>query len=121
MATLYRLSTAIFWLLVALAGGAALFAPAPPEAPAVSPATRGVTPAELAAHATEEDCWMAIRGGVYDVSAYLPEHPTRPQVVLPWCGREATEAYATKLRGRPHSPEADRLLETWRIGSLAAP
>lgn len=62
---------------------------------------------------------MAIRGAVYDLSTYLPEHPSRPDIVLPWCGKEASEAYNTKMKGRPHSPYADELLAKYRIGSFA--
>lgn len=35
-----------------------------------------------------------------------------------WCGKEATDAYRTKTKGRPHSPYADQLLPTYRIGQL---
>ena len=63
---------------------------------------------------------MAIRGGVYDLSAYLPEHPSRPVLIEPWCGKEATEAYNTKTKGRPHAPFADELLAKNKIGKLAA-
>lgn len=73
---------------------------------------------EIARHATESDCWMSINQQVYDLSAYIPEHPTRPAVILAWCGQEASEAYRTKLRGRTHSAEADRLLENYRIGRV---
>ena len=63
---------------------------------------------------------MAIRGAVYDFGAYVPEHPTRPDIITAWCGKEATEAYNTKTKGRPHSPYADELLAKYRIGTLAA-
>jgi hypothetical protein len=36
---------------------------------------------------------------------------------VPWCGKEATEAYNTK-QGRLHSPYADELLAKYRIGTL---
>jgi cytochrome b involved in lipid metabolism len=64
---------------------------------------------------------VAIDLAVYDVSRYLPEHPSRSGIVEPWCGKEATEAYQTKMKGRPHSPEADELLARYRIGTLARP
>jgi cytochrome b involved in lipid metabolism len=57
---------------------------------------------------------------VYDLTAYLPEHPSTPSVIVPWCGREASEVYRTKTRGRPHSPEADQLLSRYRIGVIGA-
>lgn len=119
MRRLYLSATLVFWLLVAAFWAAGYYFPEP-EVGAVAGAERQVSPAELARHAGPDDCWMAIRGGVYDVSPYLPEHPSRPDVVLPWCGREASEAYATKNKGRPHSAQADELLARYRVGTLAA-
>ena len=43
-----------------------------------------------------------------------------PAAILPWCGKDASEAYRTKTRGRPHSPYADTLLPKYRIGALTA-
>ena len=118
MRRLYICATAVFWLLVATVAIVGNWSPA--ADPASAPAPERLIPvAELAKHALPNDCWMAIRGGVHDVSAYLPEHPSRPSVVVPWCGREATEAYETKTRGRPHSAQADELLARYRIGRLA--
>ena len=74
----------------------------------------------MSTRASPDNCWMAIRGTVYDLSAYLPRHPSPPEIVLPWCGKEATEAYDTKTKGRPHSAYADELLAKYRIGILAA-
>lgn len=34
-----------------------------------------VTLEELGKHNTSADCWIAIHGNVYDVTAFLPEHP----------------------------------------------
>lgn len=117
MRRLYLYSTILFWLLVAAFWAGGLWAP-PPAAEAVA-AEKVYTAADLARHAAPANCWMAIRGGVYDFSGYLPEHPSRPEVIEPWCGREATEAYNTKTKGRPHSPYADGLLERYRIGKFA--
>jgi Cytochrome b5-like Heme/Steroid binding domain len=128
-------STALFWLGVAVLalsgrGVAPLTAPPPaapaarslPAAPSATSAPSGhFTLAEVGRHRTAGDCWLVIDGGVYDVTAYLPEHPSRPEVVTAWCGREATEAYQTKTRGRAHSREADALLQTQRIGQLTPP
>lgn len=117
---LFLLATGVFWIGVLvfwLAGRGG--EPRPPVPPTTALAARALSLAEVAAHAVPEDCWMAIDGQVYDVSAYLPEHPSRPAIVLPWCGREASEAYRTKGKGRPHSPDADRLLATFRIGRLS--
>jgi cytochrome b involved in lipid metabolism len=120
MRRLYIHATAVFWLLVAAVAIVGHWSPA--ADPAAAPATERLIPVEeLARHALPDDCWMAIRGAVHDVSAYLPEHPSQPSVVLPWCGREATEAYETKTRGRRHSAQADELLARYRIGRLVSP
>ncbi len=74
---------------------------------------------EVASHATPEDCWMAIDGGVYELSEYLPRHPTDLDVIAQWCGREASEAMHTMGgRGRDHSDFTWRRLERYRIGAL---
>ena len=118
MHRVYLATTLIFWLLVSAFWAGSLWLPPADESVAVA-AEKVIARSELAKHALPDNCWMAIRGKVYDVSAYLPEHPSRPDLVLPWCGKEATEAYDTKTKGRPHSAYADELLATYRIGSLA--
>ena len=92
---------------------------AAPATPAPStPAPARYTVAEIAGHADAKSCWMAIDGVVYDFTAYLPQHPADPQAMLRHCGKEASEAFRTKDAGRPHSPYAARLLDTYRIGTL---
>ena len=118
MRRLYLSATLIFWLLVLAFWAGSVWLPRRDGGVADAP-ERVISTAELARHALAEDCWMAIRGQVHDLGAYLPEHPSRPDVVLPWCGKEATEAYETKTRGRRHSAAADAMLASYRIGILA--
>ena len=92
------------------------------EAPESNEPT-GYSVSEVAKHATLEDCWMVIEGVVYDVSDYVPRHPASPEVLEPWCGREATEGMRTKgMRTKgdnsDHSARAWRMLERYRIGEL---
>ncbi len=131
MRAFYKLATALFWVAVLLIWGWATWHPAepvsaqPPEPVAVvsvrSEQAATYTAADVARHARPEDCWMIIDGRVYDISAYLPDHPSRSGIVEPWCGKEASEAYHTKGRGRPHSAGANALLAEYRIGTLGAP
>lgn len=78
--------------------------------------------AEVARHDSLEDCWMVIEGVIYDLSEYVPRHPAPPDVLEPWCGREATEGMRTKSHnsggGSDHSARAWRMLERYRIGLL---
>jgi cytochrome b involved in lipid metabolism len=123
---LVLVATVLFWLGVGWFAWAAWRAEAPTAA-AASPAvgasagteTPRITPAELARHARAGDCWLAIDGAVYDLSAYGPLHPAEPEVLNAWCGREASAAYRTKGLpggGRPHSARADAMLPRYRIG-----
>ncbi len=73
---------------------------------------------EVAEHDSLDDCWMAIEGKVYDFSNYIPEHPTPPSVMKPWCGEEATEGMRTKGYGRDHSPAAWEMMEDYLVGRL---
>ena len=80
---------------------------------------RVITTKELARHASARDCWLAIEGGVYDFTGYIPLHPAAPRVLIEWCGKDATEAFRTKGYGRPHSPAAQAMLPRYRIGTAA--
>lgn len=114
MRRLFFVSTLVFWLAVLgfWAAGAWL-----PRERTVA-AERAYRLAEVSVHASELDCWMVIDESVFDFTAYVAEHPADPAVFLPWCGKEATEAYKTKTKGRPHSSRADQLLPRYRIGAL---
>jgi cytochrome b involved in lipid metabolism len=120
MRTLFIASTIAFWFAVA-----GLWAADRPAVEAARPATpaaeRRYTAAEVGQHRTQKDCWMVIDGQVYDISSYFEVHPAEPAILLPWCGKEATQAYRTKTLGRPHSARADAMLPKYRIGVFAGP
>lgn len=90
-----------------------------PDSVADEPETvRTINASELAEHATLDDCWMAIEGAVYDLTDYLPDHPTPPALLIPWCGRDATEGMRTKGYGRDHSATAWNMLDAYKVGTL---
>ena len=76
---------------------------------------------EIAQHATADNCWMAIKGRVYDVTSYVAEqvHPGGKAIVK-GCGKEATEMWNNIGREvkKPHSSEAMTLLQNFYIGNL---
>jgi cytochrome b involved in lipid metabolism len=111
MRNLRTASTVSFWLLAG-----ALAPQAFAQTNAMSDKTYSL--AQVGEHASPGDCWMAIHGKVYDVTAFLPSHPSRPQVIEAWCGKEASDAYDTKTKGRRHSQTADRKLKSYLIGDL---
>ena len=54
--------------------------------------------AEVARHSTKDDCWVIIRGKVYDISPWLASHPGGPSILLKHAGCDATEMF-TAVRG----------------------
>ena len=121
MRILFIVSTVIFWLAVAGFWLASYQRPPVQFAEvesAAEPGLRNFSLPEVAQHKLEKDCWMAIEGQVYDLTGYLPDHPSDPAIVLPWCGKEATQAWLTKTVGRPHSSRANKLLQQYLIGTL---
>lgn len=48
---------------------------------------------ELAKHNTPEDCWMAVRGKVYNVTRYLDFHPGGRDQLLRGAGKDATALF----------------------------
>lgn len=73
---------------------------------------------EIALHKSEQDCWMAIDGSVYDVSDYATEHPGGRMDLLAGCGIDATELYTSGKAGRHHQ-RAVAILESYKIGVLS--
>lgn len=78
-----------------------------------------VSKAELAKHASEDDCWIAVDGSVYDVTAFLSEHPGGGEPIMDCAGKDCTRQFAEI----GHSDGALELREKYFIGRLegAAP
>lgn len=80
------------------------------------------TLADIAKHETAEDCWLAIEGGVYDVTPFIAsgKHPGG-EAILQGCGKDATELFNTRPMGSgtPHSDKARDNLINFKIGTLA--
>jgi cytochrome b involved in lipid metabolism len=119
MRKLFIASTLFFWLVVIGVWLANFWLPPEQSSAPALPAEKGYALQEVARHNQQSDCWMAIGGAVYNFTAYLPQHPSDPAIFLPWCGKEATQAFATKTKGRAHSSYAEQLLPKYRIGKLS--
>ncbi|KAI8917973.1 putative acyl-CoA dehydrogenase [Entophlyctis helioformis] len=67
---------------------------AQPVAPtAAKGALKTLSLAELARHNTDRDCWIAVRGRVYDVTRFLDVHPGGKRILLTVAGQDATKAF----------------------------
>ncbi|KAK6588604.1 flavohemo cytochrome b-type NAD(P)H [Cryptosporidium xiaoi] len=53
---------------------------------------RKVSVEELRSHASENDCWVAYRGKVYDITKYLEFHPGGKEILLQFAGKDISTA-----------------------------
>ncbi|KAL7753261.1 hypothetical protein RI367_001036 [Sorochytrium milnesiophthora] len=49
--------------------------------------------ADVAKHNKENDCWVAVRGNVYNVTDFLNEHPGGRKILLKHVGTDATKVW----------------------------
>lgn len=78
------------------------------------PPPRTVTPSELAAHASPDDAWTALRGKVYALTPYVRFHPGGAAVLRGAAGADCTKAFDAT-----HAwVNADALLASCLIGRL---
>ena len=85
---------------------------APPASPE---ATTVITMAEVAANATASSCWAAIDGTVYDLTAWVSQHPGGAERILAICGTDASAAFGAQHAGDTQ-PAAE--LTAFELGSL---
>ncbi len=78
-------------------------------------ATTGLALADLAEHSTQDDCWIAIDGAVYDLTAFIDQHPGGSERIIDLCGTDATAAFTGQHDGE-QQPAA--ILADSQIGAL---
>ncbi len=75
---------------------------------------------QVSTHNTESDCWAIVNGKVYDITAYINQHPGGKPNIIKACGVEATSMFETKPNGKPHSENAKNTLESFYKGDLVS-
>lgn len=78
-----------------------------------------ITLEQVALHSIQSDCWLAIRGKVYDVTTFFT-HPGG-EAILEGCGTDATFLFENRPSGSgtPHSSIAEQALVNFYIGELS--
>ena len=71
--------------------------------------------AEVAKHKEKGDCWIIVRGKVYDVSNYIHLHQGGEQAILNVGGKDATE----EVEGPQHPGTVPTLLQRFQIGIVS--
>lgn len=71
--------------------------------------------AEVAAHGSGVSCWSVVNGGVYDLTAWISQHPGGSKAILAMCGRDASDDFNGKHGGQAR-PASE--LAGFKIGVL---
>lgn len=81
--------------------------------------SKGIDTIELLRHSDRKNCWVAIRGNVYDVTPYLKDHP-EDDFIVEGCGIDATRLFEKRISssGSLGSDEAKKIVEDYYIGKL---
>jgi len=89
--------------------GAAVKASAKPSA---SAAAAGYTMEKVKANASATSCWTVIKGNVYDLTAWINQHPGGSSSIKSLCGIDGSAAFAAQHQGqsKPESRLAGYLL-----------
>ncbi len=70
---------------------------------------------DVSAHNSKDDCWLIVENKVYNVTAFIPEHPGGDKI-LRGCGKDATQMFE---REREHQENnASSYLPKYYIGDL---
>ena len=94
--------------------------PPTPPAPAVGSAVQNTytyrlyTPEEVAQHSSTSSMWVIIHGKVYDVHAFMEDHPGGPEILSQHAGKDATQEFEETF----HSPAARGQLKDYLIGGV---
>jgi len=73
--------------------------------------------AQVAAHNSASSCWTAINGKVYNLTAWIDQHPGGPEAILSLCGTDGTAAFEAQHGGQAR-PEAE--LANFYVGPLSS-
>lgn len=81
-----------------------------------TPAENSYSMEQVAKHNSKSDCWLAIDGGVYEVTGFVSVHPGGEEIVK-GCGKDATGLFNGE---KEHGGEAKDQLKDLKIGIVAA-
>ncbi|KAF7340261.1 Ceramide very long chain fatty acid hydroxylase [Mycena venus] len=77
------------------------------------------TAEDVAAHKTQNNCWLSRRGKVYNVSRFINDHPGGDDIILKYAGKNVDGVMAGKEgESHEHSDAAYEMLDEYQIGRL---
>ncbi|KAG4940118.1 hypothetical protein AAZX31_16G019600 [Glycine max] len=76
--------------------------------------TKTFTFEEVAKHNHRKDCWIIVKGKVYDVTPFLDDHPGGDEVLVTATEKDAT----TDFEDIGHSDSATQMMEKYFVGEV---
>ncbi len=70
---------------------------------------------QVGSHSSRTDCWVAVNGGVYNLTAWINQHPGGADRILALCGKDGSTAFNTQ---HGSSAKANAALVSFKIGTL---
>jgi cytochrome b involved in lipid metabolism len=89
--------------------------PTATQTQAPEPEVVGYTLAEVAQKNTSADCWVAIDGGVYDLTMWIRSHPGGSGAITQLCGKDGTSQFLS-MHGGQSRPAST--LDSYYMGPL---
>ncbi len=83
-------------------------------APTQAPGTYTMT--QISTHNSASNCWSAIAGSVYDLTAWVGKHPGGKEAIKKLCGKDGTALFEGQHGGMEKQAA---VLATFKIGALA--
>ncbi len=77
--------------------------------------TSSYTMAQVKTHNSSKSCWTIVSGKVYDLTAWINNHPGGPGPILSLCGVDGTAAFTAQHGGQAR-PASE--LKSFLIGAL---
>lgn len=77
--------------------------------------TNNFTLDQVATHNTEADCYSAINGNVYNLTAWINKHPGGDRAILSICGKDGSSAFNGKHGG---DTKPEQILAGFEVGTL---
>lgn len=84
---------------------------------AVTKRIRIYTEEDVASHKSANSCWVTCHGKVYDVTAFMPDHPGGDDLILDHAGTDVGNIMKDES-SHDHSDSAYEMLEEYVIGRL---
>lgn len=85
-------------------------------AKATTSSVKTYSAADVAAHATQNDCWTIISGNVYNLTKWIAKHPGGMSPIVAMCGKDGTTGFTGQHRGQPKPANE---LAAYKIGKFA--